>query len=402
VNTCGRCAHGTAGGCQGGPVHETSLTRFVGPLPGSAVALVVLGILFLGELLEGPTLEWMGAIVAVPLVAAALAPPLATALVGLAATLAAVSLGYLQVDADGLELALDPGQQVRLALIALATIGAVLIAYSREHRVRALVSMSSVAEAAQGAIMRPIPDMVGGLHCTTLYQSATSSARIGGDLIEVVATPFGTRVLIGDVQGKGMDAVRMAGVVLGAFREIAHTEPVLSGLAMALNRSVERDARPEEFVTVAMLQMQPDGDLQVVSCGHPAPIVVRPDGSARELDADPAPPLGMLFEPPHSTFHTVDKRQRIVLVTDGLLEARRPKRWWMRGPFSHRGGEFFPALERVGQTLSEGPAIDGLTRLREQVDEWTDGRHGDDMAMLVLELAYRPVRPSRSRTQAIS
>ncbi len=402
MNTSEPCAHAAPGGCQGGPVHETSLTRFAGPLPGSAVAMVVLGILFVGELLEGETLEWMGAIVAVPLVAAALAPPLATALVGFAATLAAVSLGYLQVDADGAELALDPGQQVRLALIALATIGAVLIAYSREHRVRALVSLSSVADAAQGAIMRPIPDMVGGLHCTTLYQSATSSARIGGDLIEVVATPFGTRVLIGDVQGKGMDAVRMAGVVLGAFREIAHTEPVLSGLAMALNRSVERDARPEEFVTVALLQMQPDGDLQVVSCGHPAPIVVRPDGSARELDADPAPPLGMLYEPPHSTFHTVDKRQRIVLVTDGLLEARRPKRWWMRGPFSHRGGEFFPALERVGRTLSEGPAIDGLTRLREQVDEWTDGRHGDDMAMLVLELAYRPVRPSRSRTQAIS
>ncbi|GAB4065063.1 PP2C family protein-serine/threonine phosphatase [Angustibacter speluncae] len=383
-------------------MRESFPTRFDGPLVGTAVAMVVLGILFVGELLEGPTLQWMGAIVAVPLVAAALAPPLATALVGLAATLAGVSLGYLQVGADGQELALDQGQQVRLALIALATIGAVLIAYAREHRVRALVSLSSVAEAAQGAIMRPIPDMVGGLHCTTLYQSATSSARIGGDLMEVVATPYGTRVLIGDVQGKGMDAVRMAGVVLGAFREIAHTEPVLSGLAMALNRSVERDARPEEFVTVGLLQMQPDGDLQVVSCGHPAPIVVRPDGSARELDADPAPPLGMLFEPPHSTFHTIDKRQRIVLVTDGLLEARRPKRWWMRGPLRHRGGEFFPALEQVGRTLSEGPAIDGLTRLRELVDEWTDGRHGDDMAMLVLELAYRPVRPRRPRTQAIS
>ncbi len=381
---------------------ETPPSRFDGALPGSALAMVVLGILFVGELVEGPTLQWMGSIVAVPLVAAALTPPLATALVGLAATLAGVSLGYLQVGADGAELALDPGQQVRLALIALATIGAVLVANARERRVRTLTSLTSVADAAQGAIMRPIPDMVGGLHCTTLYQSATSSARIGGDLMEVVATPFGTRVLIGDVQGKGMDAVRMAGVVLGAFREIAYTEPVLSGLAMALNRSVERDARPEEFVTVALLQMQPDGDVQLVTCGHPAPLVVRPDGSARELDADPAPPLGMLYEPPRSTFHTIDKRQRIVLVTDGLLEARRPKRWWMRGPFRHRGGEFFPSLERVGAELCEGPADQGLNRLREQVDEWTDGRHGDDMAMLVLELAYRPVRPSRSRTQAIS
>ncbi len=380
-------------------------SRFVGPVPGALVALLVLVLLVSGELLEGPLLQWMGVLTAVPLLAGSLTWPLPTALVGLVTTLAGVWLGYTQESpAVGDDLATSPAQLTRLGLIAMASIGAVLIAYARERRIEALSSMSSVAEAAQGALMRPIPDMVGGLQCTTLYQSANSTARIGGDLMEVVATPFGTRVLIGDVQGKGMDAVRMAGVVLGAFREIAHTEPTLSGLAVALNRSVERDARPEEFVTAGLLQMQSDGDLQVVTCGHPAPMVVRPDGRpATELEADPAPPLGMLGAPPRSTFHRLDRRQRLVLVTDGLLEARTPKRWWMRGPLRHRGGEFFPALERVGLELSRGPADGGLERLRDQVEEWTGGGRGDDMAMLVLELAYRPpARPRRSSAQAIS
>ncbi len=380
-------------------------SRFDGPVPGVVVALVVLAALVAGELTEGPALQWVGALTAVPLVAGSLTKPLPTALVGLVSTLAAIWLGYAQEAADGTDdLATSPGQLTRLGLIAMAAIGAVLVAYARESRLEALSTMSSVADAAQGALMRPIPDMVGGLQCTTLYQSATSTARIGGDLMEVVATPYGTRVLIGDVQGKGMDAVRMAGVVLGAFREIAHTEPTLSGLAVALNRSVERDARPEEFVTVGLLQLQPDGDVQVVTCGHPAPLVVRPDGRpATELDSDPAPPLGMLGAPPRSTFHRLDRRQRLVLVTDGLLEARSRRRWWMRGPLGHRGGEFFPALERVGLELSKGPAEGGLQRLREQVEEWTGGGRGDDMAMLVLELAYRPpATPRRSSAQAIS
>jgi serine phosphatase RsbU (regulator of sigma subunit) len=379
-------------------------SRFDGPVPGVVVALVVLGLLVAGELLEGPALQWMGVLTAVPLVAGSLTRPLPTALVGLVTTLAGVWLGYVQEQAGTDDLATSPAQLTRLGLIAMSAIGAVLIAYARESRMEAMTTLSTVADAAQGAIMRPIPDMVGGLQCTTLYQSAHSTARIGGDLVEVLATPYGTRVLIGDVQGKGMDAVRMAGVVLGAFREVAYTEPTLSGLAVALNRSVERDARPEEFVTVGLLQMQADGDVQVVTCGHPAPMVVRPDGRpATELESDPAPPLGMLAAPPRSTFHKLDRRQRLVLVTDGLLEARSPKRWWMRGPFAGRGGEFFPASERVGRELSRGPAEGGLQRLRDQVEEWTGGGRGDDMAMLVLELAYRPpATPSRSSAQAIS
>ncbi len=360
--------------------------RWDGPVPGVVASLLVTALIAIGEIAEGPMLQWLGLLAAVPLLAASLTPPLTTALVSLVVTLTATGIGYVQTDATGAP-ASDTGPQLaRLAFIALASITAVLVSYARERKTETLTGLTTVAEAAQGAIMRPIPEMVGGLRCTSLYHSSNSRARIGGDLMEVVATPFGTRALIGDVQGKGMDAVRMAGVVLGAFREVAHTEPTLSGLAMALNRSVERDARPEEFVTAGLLQMQPDGDLQVVTCGHPAPFVVRPSGlPAQELPSDPAPPLGMLIEPPRSTFGRLDARQRLVLVTDGLLEARRPRRWWMRGPLSDRAGEFFPAEAAVGREMSVGPSGEGLRRLRHSVDEWTGGSRVDDMALLVLE-----------------
>ena len=231
----------------------------------------------------------------------------------------------------------------------------------------------------------PDPALVGGLRCSALYQSATSEARIGGDLIEVIDTPFGTRALVGDVRGKGMEAVQKSGVVLGSFREVGYTEPTLSGLAMALNRAVLRDAGPEDFVTVALLQMQSDGDLQVCTCGHPAPMLVQANGQpAVELEIDPAPPLGLLEEIPRSTFYSLARNQRLVLITDGVLEARRPRKWWMRGRFRGRSGEFFPANEVIGRELSRGTPAEGLRACgcgRPRVDRLLDvGRHGDPRA----------------------
>ena len=353
---------------------------------GMAASLLVAALLVVGEMLEGPTPQLTGVLCAVPLLAAALTSPIQTALVGLITTLAALGLGYVQVAENGAVAAGTMSQQVRVLLVALFAILAVPVSFSRLRKAQIGRRMSSVADAAQQAIMRPIPALVGGLRCSALYQSATSEARIGGDLIEVIDTPFGTRALVGDVRGKGMEAVQKSGVVLGSFREVGYTEPTLSGLAMALNRAVLRDAGPEDFVTVALLQMQSDGDLQVCTCGHPAPMLVQANGQpAVELEIDPAPPLGLLEEIPRSTFYSLARNQRLVLITDGVLEARRPRKWWMRGRFRGRSGEFFPANEVIGRELSRGTPAEGLRRVAAAAREWTGSSMSDDMAILVLE-----------------
>lgn len=353
---------------------------------GMAASLIIAALLIFGEIIEGPVPQLIGVLCAVPLLAAALTKPLQTAFVGLVVTLGAVWLGYEQQAPDGGLAADTMSQQVRIVLVALFSILAVPVSFSRLRKEDIGRRLSSVADAAQQAIMRPIPSLVGGLRCTALYQSATSEARIGGDLIEVIATPFGTRALVGDVRGKGMEAVQKSGVVLGAFREVGYTEPTLSGLAMALHRAVLREAGPEDFVTVALLQMQPDGDLQVCTCGHPAPMLVKATGEpAIELTIDPAPPLGLLEEVPRSTFANLPRNQRLVLVTDGVLEARRPRKWWMRGNLRGRSGEFFPAAEVIGRELSRGIPADGLRRIAAAAKEWTGSSRSDDMAILVLE-----------------
>jgi len=54
------------------------------------------------------------------------------------------------------------------------------------------------------------------------YISASASAQIGGDLYAVIMTAGSVRLIVGDVQGKGLAAVQTAATVLGAFREAAY------------------------------------------------------------------------------------------------------------------------------------------------------------------------------------
>jgi hypothetical protein len=85
-----------------------------------------------------------------------------------------------------------------------------------------LADVTSVAEAAQRALLRPLPRQVGPLELGVVYLAAAAEARVGGDLYEVTRTQFGIRLIVGDVRGKGLDAVEIAADVLGVFREVAH------------------------------------------------------------------------------------------------------------------------------------------------------------------------------------
>lgn len=80
------------------------------------------------------------------------------------------------------------------------------------HRLR------SAAAALQRAIMSPLPLRTGQVIVDGLYHPVEEDSMVGGDMYEVAPSPYGTRVLIADVQGKGLPAIGEALAVVGAFR----------------------------------------------------------------------------------------------------------------------------------------------------------------------------------------
>ncbi|MGC0420637.1 PP2C family protein-serine/threonine phosphatase [Embleya sp. AB8] len=270
---------------------------------------------------------------------------------------------------------------VTLLSVALVTMTAWLGVHVRMRQERTIEEVRSVAEAAQEVLLPQVPQTMGPLTVGVRYRAAAAEARIGGDLYEVVPTPFGIRVAIGDVRGKGLGAVRTAAAVLSAFREAAYEEQDLPGVARRLSASLERrlGEDDEEFVTLILLGFPHDTDsVDVLNCGHPAPLLLR-GAHARPLDPPaPTPPLGILdlrrLELPVLRVPLL-RDDRLLLYTDGIIEAR------------NAAGEFYPLPDRAPDAL---PGVeDTLDRLEADVQRHVGHPLQDDAAMVLLQ--YRPV-----------
>ncbi|MCC9710918.1 serine/threonine-protein phosphatase [Streptomyces sp. MNU76] len=248
-------------------------------------------------------------------------------------------------------------------------------AVMRSRREAELAGVRSIAEVAQRVLLRPVPLTAGPLRVAVSYTSAVAEARIGGDLYEVVASPHGVRVIVGDVQGKGLAAVETAAVVLGAFREAAHDEPDLVGLGERLERSVARELEGEKFVTAILAEFGPDHEVVFLNYGHPDPMRVRRDGTADFLQPPSyALPLGLGAhggDGPKPYEVAFEPGEQLLLYTDGVTEARDEQ------------GEFYPLADRshLLEDLDPGSA---LTALREDVVRHASGPPHDDAAMLLL------------------
>jgi hypothetical protein len=333
-------------------------------------------LLTLADLTTGRGNPVLGLVVVAPLLAASIHSPRVTAGFAAAAFVVAALLGFWNdAYAPG-----DPlvAQLIRLTVVALGGGAAVLVAQDRIVREERLSRVTKVAEAAQRAILLPVPPRVGPALVAVQYESAASDALIGGDLYAVVETPSGVRVLVGDVRGKGLDAVRMSAQVLSAFRERASDAPDLPTLMGFVDRAVARAATSEEeFVTAMLLQIQDDGRVQLASAGHPAPFVLS-GGRTRLLDMPaPHPPLG-LGGTTATVGLTMAPSDRLLLYTDGLTEARDP-----------RSRAFFSARTIAGTLTTGGTAAEVLELLRREVIDWSGGSLSDDIALVLIE--YQPV-----------
>jgi len=265
-----------------------------------------------------------------------------------------------------------------IAYAALTVAGAV-ISQLRVDRTRHLVAVSTVAEAAQRALLRPPGPHVGGISLAARYVSAADSAQIGGDLYSVLDTPYGVRAIVGDVRGKGLGAVRAASVVLGAFREAAYDEPELTGVARRLETSVRRHVPSGEFTTALLVALSHPSSVELLHLGHVAPLLISPDGAARVLDPpDPWVPLGLgdmaQGEPRPWTVPFV-AGEVLLLCTDGVVEAR-----------GLADGAFYPLQERAPALVAgRGAALEeAVAGVYADLLRHTGGELRDDAVLLLL------------------
>ncbi|WP_228447618.1 PP2C family protein-serine/threonine phosphatase [Streptomyces paludis] len=318
---------------------------------------------------------------AAPLVAAPFYPMVGTFLVALAAVVAEVGL---HIRTSTLISLVSLSQLLTVLVVSVLAMYITGIVRRSGER---LASARVIAETAQRAVLPRPAERIGGLRIAARYEAAQEGAFIGGDLFAVQDTPFGVRLVVGDVRGKGLEAVEAVAVLIGAFREAAEQEPSLEGVAQRLERALLREGTRRagvdvfEGFTTAVLAEIPHGEdvVRLLNRGHPEPLLMCGDGAVRMLaPGDPALPLGMSelgAWPDRAEPNPYPDGAMLLFYTDGLTEAR------------DSAGVFYRPRERLDGRVFPGPD-ELLQALIDDVRVHTGGGSQDDMALLAVS---RPV-----------
>ncbi|MFE0186691.1 PP2C family protein-serine/threonine phosphatase [Streptomyces sp. NPDC058989] len=351
-----------------------------------AVPLLLILVVTVADILAPPDVHLGPFLVAAPAITASFAGPRMTAFVGVMAVLAQAVVAAVRTSLT------DLNHSLQITALILISAFVTFIAYRRERHERELTRLRTVAKATQEVLLRPPPERIGPLRIASVYLAAEAEAQIGGDLYAVARTARGTRIIIGDVRGKGLEAIGDAALVLGAFRGAAHRQAELPALVEHLDGAAssdltdpggpqdERADQGETFITAAVLDV-PDAEsaLHLVNCGHPPPLLLR-DGRVTPLEVSrPALPLG-LTEFVRSEFAVesfpFEDGDVVLLYTDGVIEAR------------DTSGAFYPLTQRITAWSDKGDGDRPQALLRflcRDLMAHSGGCLGDDAAMVAVE-----------------
>ncbi|WP_406469184.1 serine/threonine-protein phosphatase [Streptomyces hirsutus] len=329
-----------------------------------------------------------------PLLASApvLAAPILSLRGTIATGVAANVIGLLLVELEREPTRTDITAFTSLVVLTLIAAGLnVLLTRDRQQ----LRTSREVAAAVQRAVLPDPPHRVGRLTVASRYEVAHAEAAIGGDLFSIHETPHGIRMIIADVRGKGLEAVRTVNALVGSFREACLHQPDLKDVVRQLEDRMQAStegtsgAEAESFATAVVAELAPDySELRIAVRGHAAPLLVR-DGTALPLEpAVPSLPLGLgaLGDGPGGAPDgapdgdevPVDRFElpagaTLVLYTDGINEAR------------DADGAFFDLVPTLSRPFPPDPdAV--LDTVLDAVLRHTGGTLQDDAALFAVTL----------------
>jgi serine phosphatase RsbU (regulator of sigma subunit) len=245
----------------------------------------------------------------------------------------------------------------------------------REREAALLRKELEVAAAIQCQI---IPQKLPDFSYARMFARTVPCAGVGGDFYDVIPAEDGFVAVIADVCGKGIPAALLASMVQGMLHGQMHSSSVhpipLAETVDALNRFVCSHAPAEKYVTLAVLRYTHaeagPAQVELVNCGHVAPLIFRRDGRVESVD-DGDLPVGLL---PDASFHSIRlvlaPGDRMVLLSDGITEAE------------DADGEQF-GIEQLYRPLLQPDPVAALFAALEQF--CNGARLLDDQTVLVLE-----------------
>ncbi|MEV7322372.1 SpoIIE family protein phosphatase [Streptomyces sp. NPDC093970] len=153
------------------------------------------------------------------------------------------------------------------------------------------------------------------------YLPGTQGMDVGGDWYDVVEAGDGLALVIGDVQGHGVQAAATMGQLRSAVRAFALGDRAPDEVLCGTNHLLI-DLDPGQFASCCYLRLDPaTGHARIARAGHPQPLLRAPNGRTRVLEIAGGVVLGV---DPRARYPVTDLELEpdaiLALYTDGLVE----------------------------------------------------------------------------------
>lgn len=193
-------------------------------------------------------------------------------------------------------------------------------------------------------------------------------AELCGDFYDLAPTRSGVALLVTDVVGHGAPAAMLTGMIKLAFHGAAGDDHAPSVVMQRIYDSSRLFPYDKHISAFCARLNEKTRSFEYVSAGHPPAFVRRATGGLERLDASATyihPGLEWHCEQRVVPFQ---KGDRLLVYTDGLIEALDPS------------GEIFglPRLEAALETLSMGSASDLTRAVRDVLRAFQAGRPLED------------------------
>jgi PAS domain S-box-containing protein len=241
---------------------------------------------------------------------------------------------------------------------------------------------SEIASVLQRSLLPPHLPEIPGIEVGAEYLPVGEANEVGGDFYDLINTvEDGWICAIGDVRGKGVEAASVTALARYTIRAVTLKDDRPSEVLAALNEAMLRQLSGDRFCTAACIRLEPaDGSpgvgIDVSRAGHPAPLLVRPDGPVEEV-GPPGRVLGVFDDAELGDGSLrLMPGEALVLYTDGVTEARSPD------------GDFL-GDERLRGLLRSCSGLDAAgiaARIKKVVLDFQEGCPRDDLAVLVLRV----------------
>ncbi|MEU0069207.1 fused response regulator/phosphatase [Streptomyces sp. NPDC006332] len=269
----------------------------------------------------------------------------------------------LAVPTRGLRRA-GPEAEALLARLAQATALAAepLLMYQVERHVALTLQHSFLPQPHR------LPELP-GVDVVVRYVPASRDTEIGGDFYAALRTPEGVLAAVGDVVGHSLEAATVMVEIRHALRAYCVDESDPAVLAERLDRMLQH-YHADVTATVCLALIDPGtGRTRIANAGHIPPLVIGDTGGADYVKASgPLLGLGLPHPPPTELF--LESTDRLLMVTDGLIETR--------------GTDLEVSMEHLRSAA--GGALPGPAALCDTLLACFGHDREDDIAMLALQL----------------